>query len=78
MTNTQRDKGAWEVKRVEFTGDASYPYRVIGVNHYCRDRGEDGRFIWRTPASPGLDMTDYDISGAVFSGLSELSEGRRQ
>lgn len=61
---------AWEVLSVTFTGDHFYPFRVVGINHYKVEKGEHGEFIWRVP---GFDPLAYDLSGATFHGLTDLS-----
>ena len=65
-----RDKGAWEIERVTFTGNVCYPFHVIGVNHYERERGEAGSISWAVPSIS--DNPDYDLSGATFEGATSL------
>ena len=72
MTNTQRDKGAWEIEKVIFTGNVCYPFHVVGINHYETDRGKRGWISWAIPTLWSNDA--YDLSGAVFEGLSNLSD----
>ncbi len=67
----QRWKGnetMWKVSKIQFTGDAFYPFRVFLRNGYMND----ARQIW---AVPNLDNDTYDLTDATFAGLSDL-QGR--